>query len=169
MTWGRRIANPYPVSFDLPNPKPPIIVDLPSFLWLWKIAAWSMGLAIAAYFLLAIAGMGMRILRLKNRSYLQGLRTFHLAIGGILVLLVLLLLSIGIVGTLGYYGNLGHSPHLIAGILVVLLVLISAFSALAIGKWEKARSLHVITNIILFFGFLFVSLSGWSVVQKYLP
>ncbi|MGK7924159.1 MAG: DUF4079 domain-containing protein [Spirulina sp.] len=144
-------------------------MDLPSFLWLWKIAAWSMGLTIAAYFLLAIAGIWMRILRLKNRSYPQGLREFHLAIGGVLVLLVLLLLSIGIVGTLGYYGDLGHSPHLIAGILVVLLVLVSAGSALAIGRWEKARSLHLTINTLLFFGFLFVSLSGWSVVQKYLP
>jgi ABC-type amino acid transport system permease subunit len=145
------------------------IVNLPSFLWLWKIAAWSMGLAIAAYFLLAIAGIGMRVLRLKNKPYPQGLREVHLAIGGVLVLLVLLLLSIGIIGTLGYYGSLGHSPHLIAGTLVVVLVLVSASSALAIGKWEKARSLHLMINTLLFFGFLFVSLSGWSVVQKYLP
>ncbi|MEA5470941.1 DUF4079 domain-containing protein [Spirulina sp. 06S082] len=144
-------------------------MNLPSFLWLWKIAAWSMGLAIAAYFLLAIAGIWMRILRLKNQSYPQGLRLFHLAIGSILVFLVLLLLTVGIIGTLGYYGNLGHSPHLVAGILVVTLVLVSAGSALAIGKWEKARSLHLITNSILFFGFIFVSLSGWGIVQKYLP
>lgn len=128
-----------------------------------------MGLAIAAYLFLAIAGISLRVLRVQNRPYPQGLREFHLAIGGILVLLVLLLLSIGIVGTLGYYGNLGHSPHLIAGILVVILVLFSATSALAIGKWEKARSLHLLTNIVLLFGFLFVSFSGWTIVQKYLP
>lgn len=128
-----------------------------------------MGLAIAAYFLLAIAGISLRVLRLKRMPYPRGLREFHLAIGGILVCLVLLLLSIGIIGTLGYYGNLGHSPHLVAGILVVVLVLVSAGSALTIGKWDKARSLHLLTNIILFFGFLFVSFSGWTIVQKYLP
>ncbi|NEQ88363.1 MAG: DUF4079 domain-containing protein, partial [Moorea sp. SIO2I5] len=31
-------------------------MNLPSFLWLWKIAAWSMGLSLCAYVLLAITG-----------------------------------------------------------------------------------------------------------------
>lgn len=84
--------------------------------------------------------------------------------------LVLLLLAIGIVGTLGHYGTLGHSPHLIAGLTVVGLVLLSAGSATQISaKRSWARSLHVGTNITLFVGLLWVSLTGWSVVQKYLP
>ena len=33
------------------------IVDLPSFLWLWRFAAWSMGLSLTAYGLLAISGL----------------------------------------------------------------------------------------------------------------
>ncbi|MDY7020133.1 MAG: DUF4079 family protein, partial [Cyanobacteriota bacterium] len=32
-----------------------------------------------------------------------------------------------------------------------------------------ARLLHIGTNVILFFAFVVVSLSGWIVVQKYLP
>ena len=34
-------------------------MDLPSFIWLWKIAAWSMGLSLLAYFLLAVTGIWM--------------------------------------------------------------------------------------------------------------
>jgi nitrate reductase gamma subunit len=90
--------------------------------------------------------------------------------GSLMVLLVLLLLAIGLIGTLGHYGSLGHSPHLIAGLLVVGLVALSAFSATQIHPQRPwARSLHIGTNLLLFFGFLFVSLTGWTVVQKYLP
>lgn len=32
-------------------------MNLPSFLWLWKIAAWSMGLSITGYLLLAFSGI----------------------------------------------------------------------------------------------------------------
>lgn len=39
-------------------------MNLPSFLWLWKIAAWSMGLAITSYFILGISG----ILLIKYRQ-----------------------------------------------------------------------------------------------------
>lgn len=83
--------------------------------------------------------------------------------------LVLLLLAIGIVGTLGQYSTLGHSGHLIAGLSVVALVLLSAGSATQIslmGSW--ARAVHVGTNIVLFVGLAWVSLTGWEVVQKYL-
>ena len=84
--------------------------------------------------------------------------------------LVLLLLAVGIVGTLGHFGSLGHSPHLIAGLTVVGLVLLSYGSATQINiKQPLARSLHIGTNIALLVGFLWVSLSGWGVVQKYLP
>lgn len=84
--------------------------------------------------------------------------------------LVLLLLVVGIVGTLGHFGSLGHSSHLFAGLTVVGLVLLSAGSATQISvKQPWARSLHIGTNITLFVGFLWVLLTGWNVVQKYLP
>ena len=101
---------------------------------------------------------------------LDWLRHLHYSIGGSMVLLVLLLLAIGIVGTLGHFGSLGHSQHFTAGLIVVGLTLLSAVSATLISpKRSWARSLHVGTNAILFIGFLWVSLSGWVVVQKYLP
>ncbi len=84
--------------------------------------------------------------------------------------LVLLLLTIGIVGTLGHYGSLGHSSHLPAGLAVVGLVLLSAGSAILISpQFAWARLFHIVTNIVLFVGFVLVSLTGWDVVQKYLP
>ena len=98
------------------------------------------------------------------------LRLLHYSIGGSMVLLVLLLLVIGVVGTLGHFGSLGHSQHLTAGLIVVGLTLISASSATLISpKRPWARSLHVVTNVVLFISFLWVSLTGWIVVQKYLP
>ncbi|MBH8562472.1 DUF4079 domain-containing protein, partial [Nostoc sp. CENA67] len=76
----------------------------------------------------------------------------------------------GIIGTLGHFGSLGHSSHLVAGLTVVVLVLLSAFSATQISPRRTwARPLHISVNIILFVGFAWVSLTGWSVVQKYLP
>jgi ABC-type amino acid transport system permease subunit len=145
-------------------------MDLPSFLWLWKIAAWSMGLSIFAYLLQVISGIWIFEKRTARLSRPRWLRSLHLAIGSIMVFLVLLLLAIGIVGTLGEYGSLGHSFHLITGLLVVALVAISAWSALQINSRNSwARSIHVLTNTVLFVGFLFVSVTGWSVVQKYLP
>lgn len=87
-----------------------------------------------------------------------------------MVALVLLLLAVGIVGTLGHFGTLGHSSHLVAGLTVVGLVLLSAGSATQISaKRPWVRSLHIYTNITLFMGLLWVSVTGWSVVQKYLP
>ena len=38
-------------------------MDLPSFLWLWRIAAWSMGLSLTVYTLLAITGGGLWVSR----------------------------------------------------------------------------------------------------------
>ncbi|HAC66306.1 MAG TPA: DUF4079 domain-containing protein [Cyanothece sp. UBA12306] len=145
-------------------------MNLPSFLWLWKIAAWSMGLSLACYAILGISGGSMFYFRQRESPRPLWLRPFHYTIGGIMVSLVLLLLSIGLIGTLGHYGSLGHSIHLPAGILTVILVLISAISATQISPQRPwVRSLHIGTNIILFLGFAFVGLSGWSVVQKYLP
>jgi hypothetical protein len=145
-------------------------LNLPSFLWLWRIAAWSMGFSLLAYVLLAITG-GWLFYSRQNRQRRSGwLRRLHYGMGGMLVVMVLLLLAIGLVGTVGYYGNLGHSVHLPAGLIVVGLVLLSAWSATQIGsKHPWARRLHVSTNIALLIGFVAVSLTGWNVVQKYLP
>jgi hypothetical protein len=145
-------------------------MNLPSFLWLWKIAAWSMGSSIFAYVLLAITGGWMLYSRTQKQPRPDGLRTFHYLIGGGMVGLVLILLTVGLVGTLGYYGSLGHSIHLAAGLIVVGLVLGSAGSATQINpKNPWARPLHLSLNMGLFFAFTAVSLSGWVIVQKYLP
>jgi hypothetical protein len=145
-------------------------MDLPSFLWLWKIAAWSMGLSVFAYSLLAISGLIMAYKRYTKTPRPAILRPFHYITGLIMVGLILLLLTVGIVGTLGHYGNLGHSPHLIAGLSVVVLGLTSALTGLNINPQQPwRRYVHITTNIMLLLGFVFVSLSGWTVVQKYLP
>ncbi|OLP16064.1 hypothetical protein BST81_22820 [Leptolyngbya sp. 'hensonii'] len=145
-------------------------MDLPSFLWLWKIAAWSMGFSILAYLILAGSGTVLLFARMTDRQRPDWLRPFHYWTGGVMVGLVLLLLAIGIVGTIGHYGTLGHSFHLLAGTIVVGLVLASVWSAaqISIGaSW--ARSLHRGINLCLFVGFAWVSWTGWVVVQKYLP
>lgn len=128
-----------------------------------------MGLAIAAYAILAGSGGWLFYLRQTRQPRPAALRPFHYITGSLMVLLVLLLLGIGIVGTLGHYGTLGHSPHLIAGIVVVNLTLLSAWSAARIHPSRPwARTLHLSCNALLFLAFAFVSWSGWSVVQKYL-
>ncbi|MDP5015764.1 MAG: DUF4079 domain-containing protein, partial [Dolichospermum sp.] len=49
-------------------------------------------------------------------------------------------------------------------------VLVSAFSATQISTSKLwARPLHLGCNLCLLLGFAWVSLSGWTVVQKYLP
>lgn len=137
-----------------------------------------MGLSILAYVLLATSG-GWMVWRRKfkppeadppNPISLGMLRSLHYFLGWILVALVLLLLGIGIVGTLGHYGSLGHSPHLIAGLIVVALVLFSALSASQISAERPwAKRLHISINALLFLGLSWVSWTGWTVVQKYLP
>ncbi|EAZ93219.1 DUF4079 domain-containing protein [Crocosphaera chwakensis] len=145
-------------------------MNLPSFLWLWKIAAWSMGLSLFAYVLLGLSGGWMFYGRNSKASSPVWLRSVHYIIGSIMVILVLLLLVIGLVGTLGHYGSLGHSPHLFVGLLTVVLVLISATAATQISAEKpRMRWLHIGTNILLFLSFAMVSLTGWTVVQKYLP
>jgi len=128
-----------------------------------------MGLSLLAYLLLAVTGVWMFRARTTRTSRPSWLRSLHYMFGGSLVLLVLLLLAIGIVGTLGHFGSLGHSSHLPAGLFVVGLVLLSATSAVFIDSQKWMRSLHIGTNIILFLGLVWVSLTGWDVVQKYLP
>ncbi len=148
-------------------------MNLPSFIWLWKIAAWSMGLSLLAYVILAVTGISMfrnRQVSTSNSTEIWGLRNLHFLIGICMVTLVLLLLAIGIIGTLGHFGSLGHSPHLIAGLTTLVLVLISAISATQISARKPwARKIHIGVNISLFFVFAWVSLTGWTVVQKYLP
>jgi len=129
-----------------------------------------MGFSLFAYLLLCISGFWLFSRRTTQQLYLPWLRPLHYLTGAFMVFMVLLLLIIGLVGTIGHYGSLGHSPHLIAGLLVVVLVLLSAWSSSQIstqGEW--ARSLHVSLNVSLFFAFVFVTLTGWEVVQKYLP
>lgn len=129
-----------------------------------------MGLSLLAYLLLAVTGIWMLRARQTCSSRPSWLRSLHYYVGGSMVGLVLLLLVVGIVGTLGHFGSLGHSSHLFAGLTVVGLVLLSAGSATQISvKQPWARSLHIGTNITLFVGFLWVLLTGWNVVQKYLP
>jgi len=129
-----------------------------------------MGFSLFAYLLLAVSGGLILYARLNKKPRPQWLRPFHYWVGSGMVALVLLLLAIGVVGTLGHYGSLGHSAHLPAGLTVVSLVLFSAWSATQISpKRLWARPLHVGINITLFVGFVVVSLTGWSVVQKYLP
>ncbi|MDH6060327.1 DUF4079 domain-containing protein [Chrysosporum bergii ANA360D] len=153
-------------------------MNLPSFIWLWKIAAWSMGLSLLAYLLLLFTGIWM--FQDRTSRYLPGfpwllggrkdVRSLHYTIGITMVSLVLLLLMIGIVGTLGHFGSLGHSSHLIAGLMVVVLVLLSAFAARQINTGRSwARPLHIGVNMILFAGFTWVCVTGWVIVQKYLP
>ncbi len=145
-------------------------MDLPSFLWLWRIAAWSMGFVIAAYGILAATGSAIAYWRRHHQPYPGWLRSLHVLTGLTVIILVLLLLTIGVVGTLGEYGHLGQSIHLFMGLGVVLLTLASAWSARQISlnrPW--ARSLHIILNGSLGLMLLGVGWSGWHVVQKYLP
>ncbi|MGF1568511.1 MAG: DUF4079 domain-containing protein [Nodosilinea sp.] len=145
-------------------------MDLPSFLWLWRIAAWSMGLTLTGYALLALTGGTLAYTRRVDNGRSSWLRPLHILLGSTVVVLVLGLLSIGIIGTLGEYGSLGHSLHLLAGLGVVGLVLASAWSASRIGPERPwARTLHVWLNGGLGLALVAAGLSGWQVVQKYLP
>lgn len=145
-------------------------MNLPSFLWLWKIAAWSMGLAMFAYGVLAVSGISFIVLRRKKSSRPKWLKPLHWTMGVIMVTLIIILMTIGLIGTLGYYGSLGHSIHLPAGIIIVVLAIASAWSATQISsKSPWAKTLHIRLNIALFLAFMVVGLSGWTVVQKYLP
>ena len=145
-------------------------MNLPSFLWLWKIAAWSMGASLLAYLLLVVTGMWMFAARNTKQPRPKWLRPLHIVVGTGMATMVILLLGIGVVGTLGEYGKLGHSVHLPVGLAVVTLVLVSVGSGLQIGsKHPWARPLHISTNFALFAGFVTVLLTGWTIVQKYLP
>lgn len=157
-------------------------MDLPSFIWLWRIAAWSMGFTIAAYLIQILSGSWIFYRRRQNTATatkvsglvdsesLTWVPSLHLLVGIVMVGLVLLLLAIGIVGTLGEYGHLGQSAHLVGGVGTVSLVVFSAWSATQIRAGQAwARPVHIGLNAILCMALIFVTWSGWSVVQKYLP
>ena len=129
-----------------------------------------MGLSLLAYLILGITGSMLFLQRNSGYPRVDWLKPLHYITGWVMVSLVLLLLAIGIVGTLGHYGSLGRSGHLVAGFSTVALVLLSASSSTQINHQHPwARSIHVGTNIALLVSFTWVSLSGWQVVQKYLP
>ena len=129
-----------------------------------------MGFTLAAYFVLAFTGIWSFANRQQQQPRVSLLRPLHAITGGVMIGLVLLLLGIGIIGTLGQFGSLGHSWHLLAGLTVTSLVFLSAWSAMQINLMQPwARVLHISTNFVLFVGLLWVSLTGWDVVQKYLP
>ena len=146
-------------------------MNLPSFMWLWRIAAWSMGFTVTLYMILAVVGWILRKQRLEERSrFRHWLRALHYGLGGVLVALVLILLGIGLVGTLGHFGSLGHSAHFPAGLTVVVLTLGSAWSASYISPRRSwARRLHLACNGLLCMALVWVSWTGWIAVQKYLP
>ncbi|MEM9217681.1 MAG: DUF4079 domain-containing protein [Cyanobacteria bacterium P01_F01_bin.150] len=145
-------------------------MNLPSFMWLWRIAAWSMGLAIMAYLVLAVSGGIVLVKRRSRKARPKWLRPLHYSVGVVFVILLLILLSIGIVGTLGEFGKLGHSIHMPVGLSVVALSLGSAWSSTRMSARRPwARPLHVWINVFLFFDMVAVGLSGLAVVQKYLP
>ena len=75
-------------------------MDLPSFIWLWRIAAWAMGLSLTVYVGLLVTGGGVWYGRSHQKSQLSWLRLVHIVLGVILLALVMVLLGIGIVGTL---------------------------------------------------------------------
>ena len=144
--------------------------DLAALLWLWKIAAWAMGLACLAYLALGVTGLGFLRSRWLRRPRPQWLRPLHYFLGIGLVTSVLILFGIGLAGTWYHYGNWGHSWHLPAGLGVVGLVLLSAGSAVAIAPQRPwARPLHVSANVSLLLGLGAVAWTGWQVVQQYLP
>lgn len=129
-----------------------------------------MGLTIVAYLVLAVSGSWSLIRRQQRQPRPAWLRPLHVGAGIGLLGLVLLLLAIGLVGTLGHYGRLGHSSHFAAGLVVLELCLLSAWSAVQIDlRRSWARRLHIGTNAVLLLALVWVSLTGWSVVQKYLP
>jgi Protein of unknown function (DUF4079) len=145
-------------------------VNLPSFLWLWQIAAWSMGFSLVAYCGLALSGFEMSHTRRNQLPRPLWWRAMHLGLGATLVTLVIGLLAIGIVGTLGHYGSLGHSIHGVVGLAVVSLTVFSALVAMQIKRDNhQARTLHIRLNVLLGTALLFVLGTGWVVVQKYLP
>ena len=127
-----------------------------------------MGFTLLAYGLHTLSAFFLNTSRNHRPGLLPLVRSLHVATGIVLVGLVLLLLAIGIVGTLGHYGSLGHSSHVWAGSSVVILVLLSGLSSTQINRTFWGRPLHLTLNGILLVALIWVSWTGWQVVQKYL-
>ncbi|MGF1577075.1 MAG: DUF4079 domain-containing protein [Cyanophyceae cyanobacterium] len=144
-------------------------MDLPSFVWLWRWAAWSMGGVILLYGLLLITGL--KIFQQHRAWFSSGsaVRWIHITLGILLVGLVLELLAIGVVGTLGHFGSLGQSVHLGAGVGVTGLTLLTAWHGWQGRQWQSSRGIHLVLNGVLAVALIGVSWTGWQVVQKYLP
>ncbi|HEY9834301.1 MAG TPA: DUF4079 domain-containing protein, partial [Stenomitos sp.] len=60
-------------------------MNLPSFIWLWKIAAWSMGLSLLAYLLLSVTGIVLFGRRQSHRLQPPWLRPLHYSMGWVMV------------------------------------------------------------------------------------
>ena len=146
-------------------------MHLPSFIWLWRIAAWAMGGTMLLYVIQIALGLSVRRQRIeRDASKRVWYRHWHFWTGIAMLALILLLLAIGIVGTLGHFGSLGHSWHLPAGLTVVGLAIASAVTGSRINsKHPLSRTIHLSINGALAVSLLLVLVSGWSVVQKYLP
>ncbi|MEM9568531.1 MAG: DUF4079 domain-containing protein [Cyanobacteria bacterium P01_E01_bin.34] len=146
-------------------------MHLPSFIWLWRAAAWSMGGTMVLYIIQIVLGLLVRRQRIdRDASKRVWFRHWHFWAGITMLGLILLLLAIGIVGTLGHFGSLGHSWHLPAGLMVVGLAIASAVTGSRIqSERPNSRIIHLSINGALAVALLLVLASGWSVVQKYLP
>lgn len=159
-----------PVRRVSDNKGNPTTADIDDMLWLWKLAAWSASLATLVVICLAASGWMMRQARRYRRVRPGWLAPGHHTLGISLVGLVVLLWCIGIWGTLDYYGHLnpGH-PHFWAGNTMLGLVLGSAWSARQIHpKRPWARPLHITLNGAMVVTLVWVTATGWVVVQKYL-
>lgn len=131
-----------------------------------------MGLTLFLFLCLALSGGFGRWQRLGGKGCQQiagRWRSLHIGLGGLLVTTVLLLLAIGLVGSWGEHHSWGHSSHLWAGCSVVVLVIFSAIAGLRSRGGDRWRVWHLGANGCLLLALLWVLLSGWQVVQPYLP
>jgi Protein of unknown function (DUF4079) len=138
-------------------------------LWLWKTAAWSMGLSTLTITLLGISGYRLWQSRHRGKPAKSWLYKTHPALGKVLVFLTLLLWSVGFYGTVQDHGHLRFSAHFWAGSTMVLLVCTSAWAAFQIPRRSWARSLHLGLNSLMVCLLFWVLATGWVVVQPHLP
>jgi Protein of unknown function (DUF4079) len=138
-------------------------------LWLWKIAAWSMGLSMLTITLLGVSGYRLWQSRNRGKPAKAWLYQAHPVLGKILVFLTLLLWSVGFYGTVQDHGHLRFSAHFWAGSVMVILVCTSAWTAFQIPRYSWARPLHLGLNGLIVCLLFWVLATGWVVVQPHLP